>query len=114
MAVTERNRDDRYRLARLIAKESNAVQQDRLRSVLLELHWRETLEIAGGVGRSRALVRRWAYTYRDRGRDVDRPTLTGRWWGAILDRRDTGPALLFSTAVNRRHSTTGSCTDSTC
>lgn len=37
MDVTERNRGDRRRLARLITKESNAIQRDRLRSVLLAL-----------------------------------------------------------------------------
>lgn len=51
MDVTERNRGDRRRLARLITKESNAIQRDRLRSVLLALQGRETLEIAGVAGR---------------------------------------------------------------
>ena len=35
MAIVERNRGDRCRLSRLIAKESDAMQRDRLRSVLL-------------------------------------------------------------------------------
>ena len=67
MDVTERSRGDRRRLARLIAKESDAIQRDRLRSVLFALQGRETLEIAGTVGRSRAFVQRWAYAYRDGG-----------------------------------------------
>ena len=67
MDVTERSRGDRRRLARLIARESDAIQRDRLRSVLLALQGRETLEIAGTVGRSRAFVQRWAYTYREGG-----------------------------------------------
>jgi transposase len=67
MDVTERNRGDRRRLARLITNESDAINRDRLRSVLLALQGRETLEIAGTVGRSRAFVQRWAYTYREGG-----------------------------------------------
>jgi|688.fasta_scaffold111801_7 transposase len=67
MDVVERNRGDRRRLAGLIAKESNVMQRDRLRSVLLVLQGRETLEIADAIGRSRRFVQRWAYAYRDGG-----------------------------------------------
>ena len=37
MDVVEQNRGDRHRLTRLIAKGSDAMQRDRLRSVLLML-----------------------------------------------------------------------------
>jgi len=37
MDISERKRGDRQKLARLIARESNAMQRDRLRSVLLML-----------------------------------------------------------------------------
>jgi transposase len=67
MDVPERTRGDRRRLARLIAKESDAVQRDRLRSVLLVLQGRQALEVAGVVGRSRRFVQHWAYAYRDGG-----------------------------------------------
>ena len=67
MDISERKRGDRQRLARMIARESNAVQRDRLRSVLLVLQGRQTLEVTAAVGRSRAFVQRWAYAYRDGG-----------------------------------------------
>ena len=46
MDIVERKRGDRRRLARLIAKESDAMQRDRLRSVLLMLQGRQALEVA--------------------------------------------------------------------
>lgn len=61
MDVVERKRGDRRRLTRLIAKESDAVQRDRLRSVLLVLQGRQALEVADVVGRSRRFVQHWAY-----------------------------------------------------
>lgn len=67
MNISERKRGDRQRLARMIARESNAMQRDRLRSVLLVLQGRQTLEVTATVGRSRAFVQRWAYAYRDGG-----------------------------------------------
>ena len=67
MDVFERNRGDRRRLTRLIAKESDAMQRDRLRSALLVLQGRQALEVADAVGRSRRFVQRWAYAYRDGG-----------------------------------------------
>ena len=67
MDIVERNRGDRRRLIRLIAKESDAMQRDRLRSVLLVLQGRQALEVADAVGRSRRFVQRWAYAYRDGG-----------------------------------------------
>ena len=51
----------------MIARESTAVQRDRLRSVLLVLQGRQTLEVTATVGRSRAFVQRRAYAYRDGG-----------------------------------------------
>lgn len=67
MDIVERKRGDRRRLARLIAKESDAMQRDRLRSVLLVLQGRQALEVADVLGRSRRFVQRWAYAYRDGG-----------------------------------------------
>lgn len=67
MDISERKRGDRQRLARMIARESNAMQRDRPWSVLLVLQGRQTLEVTATVGRSRALVQRWAYAYRDGG-----------------------------------------------
>jgi hypothetical protein len=58
MDVVERKHGDQCRLARLIAKESDAIQRDRLRSVL---QGRQALEVADAVGRSRRFVQRWAY-----------------------------------------------------
>jgi hypothetical protein len=59
MDVTERSRGDRRRLTRLIAKEPDATQRDRLRSVLVALEGRGTLEVAGMICRSRAFVQCW-------------------------------------------------------
>lgn len=70
MDISERKRGDRQKLARMIARESNAMQRDRLRSVLLVLQGRQTLEVTATVGRSRAFVQRWAYAYRDGGIDA--------------------------------------------
>ena len=67
MDISERKRGDRQRLARMITRESNATQRDRLRSVLLVLQGRQTLEVTSTVGRGRAFVQRWAYAYRDGG-----------------------------------------------
>jgi len=67
MDISERKRGDLQRLARIIARESNAMQRDRLRSVLLVLQGRQTLEVTAAVGRSRAFVQRWADAYRDGG-----------------------------------------------
>lgn len=79
MDVTDRSRGDRRRLSCLIAKESEAIQRDRLRSVLFASMGRETLEITGTVGRSRAFVQRWAYAYRDSGiEEVRGRTAPGR------------------------------------
>jgi transposase len=79
MDVTERSHCDRRRLARLVDKEPDAMQRDRLRSVLLALEGRETLEVAGTVGRSRAFVQRLVYMYRDGGIAVARGrTASGR------------------------------------
>ena len=58
MNISERKRGDRQRLTRMIARESNAMQRDRLRSVLLVLQGRQTLEVTATVARSRAFVQR--------------------------------------------------------
>ena len=52
MEVVERKRGDLRRLTRLIEKESDAMQRNRLRSVLLALQGRQTREVADTVGRS--------------------------------------------------------------
>ena len=88
MDISERKRGDRQKLARLIAGESNAMQRDRLRSVLRVLQGRQTLEVSASVGRSRAFVQRWAYAYRDGGIEaVQGRTLTAVW--AIKGSRPT-------------------------
>jgi hypothetical protein len=56
MDVVERNRGVRRNLTRLIAKESDAMQGDRLRVVLLVLQGRQSLEVADAVGREAAQV----------------------------------------------------------
>ena len=52
MDISERKRVARQKLARMIARESNAMQRDRLRSVLLVLQGRQTLEVTA-TGRSK-------------------------------------------------------------
>lgn len=64
MDVVERKRGDRRRLSRLISKISDAMQRDRLRSVLLVLCGRQAIEVADAVGLCRRSVQRWAYAYR--------------------------------------------------
>ena len=64
MDVTERKRGDRRRLTRLIANESDPIQRDRLRSVLLG---QQPLEVADVVARSRRFVQRREYAHRDGG-----------------------------------------------
>jgi hypothetical protein len=67
MDIVERKRGDRRRLAWLIAGESDAMQRDRLRSVLRVLRGRPSLEVTDVVGRSRRFVQRWGYAYRNGG-----------------------------------------------
>ena len=67
MDVIERKRGDRRRLTRLIANESDAIQRDGLRSVLLVLLGRQSLEVADVVARSRRFVQRRAHAHRDGG-----------------------------------------------
>lgn len=79
MDIFERKRGDRRRHARLIANESDAMQRDRLRSVLRVLQGRQAVEVADVVGRSRRFVQRWAYAYRDSGIEAVRSrTAPGR------------------------------------
>ena len=56
MDVVERNRGDRCKLTRLIAKQSDAMQRDRLRVVVLVLQGRQALEVTDAVGREAAQV----------------------------------------------------------
>jgi hypothetical protein len=58
MGVAEQNRGVRHGLTRLIAKRSDAMQRDQLRSVLLMLQGRLALEVTDAVGRSRRYVQR--------------------------------------------------------
>ena len=73
MDIKARSVEDPQRLKDLIAKERNAKQRDRWRSVSLALQGWETLRIAETTGRSRAFVQRWAYAYRDGGLEVIQP-----------------------------------------
>ena len=56
MDVVERNRGDRCKLTRLIAKQSDAMQRDRLRVVVLMLQGRQALEVTDAIGREAAQV----------------------------------------------------------
>jgi transposase len=78
MHVTLRQEDDRQRLEERIRAETNAVQRDRLRSVLLALAGQEALPIARTLGRARRFVQEWVYAYRDGGLDAVRPKPPGR------------------------------------
>ncbi len=85
MRIVERADGDRARLARRIARETNAKQRDRLRAVELALDGREKLDIARTLKRSKSFVEDWVYAYRDRGLDAVRPAKpTGR--PPILDK----------------------------
>ena len=99
MRVSERKPDDVDELQRRVRAESNALQRDRYRAVLLALEGAEALEIATMLSRSRRSVQDWVYAYRDGGIDrlkprprPGRPTKLPREREAELRARlDAGP-----------------------
>jgi transposase len=99
MNVSERSSGDVTELARRAAVESDALQRDRYRAVLLALEGDEAVEIAEALGRARRSVQDWVYAYRDGGVDnllpgksPGRPTKLPREREAELKARlDAGP-----------------------
>jgi transposase len=99
MDVRERESGDVERLKKLTSKERDAEQRDRYLVVSHALAGRETLWIAGGLGRSRAFVQRWVYAYRDGGiaalkdkpRGGSRPKLPRELEARLRARIDAGP-----------------------
>lgn len=99
MRVSERKPDDVAELQRRVRAESNALQRDRYRAVLLALDGEEAVEIARTLGRARRSVQDWVYAYRDGGIDrlqprprPGRPTKLPREREAELRARlDAGP-----------------------
>jgi transposase len=99
MRVTERGPGDVAELIRRARAESNALQRDRYRAVLLALEGQEAVAIAVALGRSRRSVQDWVYAYRDGGVDellpgksTGRPTKLPRQREAELRARlDAGP-----------------------
>ena len=77
MNVVVRQEGDLERLDGLITREQNARQRDRLRAVRLALDGKETLAIAGMLGRARRFVQEWVYAYRDGGIDAIKPGKSG-------------------------------------
>ena len=73
MEIREREPGDRVRLSKLIRRERDAEQRDRLRAVALALDGETAPEIQKRLDRSRAFVQRWAYAYRDKGLAAIRP-----------------------------------------
>ena len=69
MKVSERSDGDVAELARRARAESNALQRDRYRAVLMALGGQEAVAIARALGRSRRSVQDWVYAYRDGGVD---------------------------------------------
>src|SRR5436190_18922086 len=66
--------EDRVELEVRIAREQNAKQRDRLRTVQLALLGLDAPTIAKMLGRSRRFVQDWSYVYRDQGLDAVRAT----------------------------------------
>lgn len=99
MRVSERKPDDVAELQRRVRAESNALQRDRYRAVLLALEGAEAVEIAKMLSRARRSVQDWVYAYRDGGIDrlkprprPGRPTKLPREREAELRARlDAGP-----------------------
>ena len=99
MNVSERSAGDVMELTRRAAVESDALQRDRYRAVLLALDGDEAVEIAEALGRARRSVQDWVYAYRDGGIDdllpgksPGRPTKLPREREAELKARlDAGP-----------------------
>ena len=99
MDVRQRESGDLEKLGVLLRKERGAEQRDRYRAVFHALSGRQTLWIAGGLGRSRAFVQRWVYAYRDGGIDAlkdkprggSKPRLPREQEARLKARIDAGP-----------------------
>ena len=99
MKLSEREAGDVAELTRRARSESDALQRDRYRAVLLALEGEEAVKIAKMLGRSRRSVQDWVYWYRDGGIDEllpgkspGRPTKLPREREAELKARlDAGP-----------------------
>src|SRR5688572_29874734 len=99
MRVTERGPGDAAELTRRARVETNALQRDRYRAVLLALDGQEAVAIAAALGRSRRSVQDWVYAYRDGavdgllpGKSTGRPTKLPREREAeLMSRLDAGP-----------------------
>lgn len=99
MQICEREAGDIKRLKSLARRERLADQRDRLLAVVHAIEGRETLDIAGSLGRSRAFVQRWVYAYRDGGVDALRalprggsaPKIRGERAEFLKARIDGGP-----------------------
>ena len=99
MRVNERQPGDVAELTRRARAESNALQRDRYRAVLMALDGQEAVAIAQALGRSRRSVQDWVYAYRDGGIDdllpgksPGRPTKLPRQREAeLMARLDAGP-----------------------
>lgn len=99
MDVRVRESGDIEKLKMLIRKERDAEQRDRYLVVVHALGGKETLWIAQGLGRSRAFVQRWVYTYRDGGiealrdkpRGGSKPKLPREMETRLKARLDAGP-----------------------
>jgi transposase len=99
MNVSERSAGDMMELTRRAAVESDALQRDHYRAVLLALDGDEAVEIAEALGRARRSVQDWVYAYRDGGIDnllpgksPGRPTKLPRdREGELRARLDAGP-----------------------
>lgn len=99
MEVGQRESGDMERLGVLLRKERDAEQRDRYLVVFHALSGKQTLWIAGGLGRSRAFVQRWVYAYRDGGIDAlkdkprggSKPKLPREHEARLKARIDAGP-----------------------
>jgi transposase len=99
MHVRVREEGDVEKLRALARKERDSEQRDRYLVVVHVLAGKETLWIAGALGRSRAFVQRWAYAYRDGGigaltdkpRGGSKPKLPREMEGRLKARIDAGP-----------------------
>jgi transposase len=69
MKVSEREPGDVSELTRRARAQTNALQRDRYRAVLMALEGQEAVAIAKALGRSRRSVQDWVYAYRDHGID---------------------------------------------
>jgi transposase len=79
MHITLHQPEDLTQLQQESRRQRDAKQRDRYRAVLLALEGHDAPAIARALGRSRAFVQRWVYTYRDHGFEAIAPKRqTGR------------------------------------